>query len=80
MDGKDQMHFFARFGKRYLQGGLLVQEIRLVLEAPVVPGIQSEAENRVKECIRFTVTCKSWLVVSQRNATEMHVLPSVQSS
>lgn len=60
------MHFFARFGKRYLQGGLLVQEIRLVLEALVVPGIQSEAENRVKECIRFTVTLQ--LCVNTRRA------------
>lgn len=33
----------------------MVQEIRLVLEALVVPGIQNEAEKRVKERICLTM-------------------------
>lgn len=49
------MYSSARAGKRYSQGGLLVQEIRLVLEALVVPGIQNEAEKRVKERICLTM-------------------------
>lgn len=33
----------------YLQGALLVQEIQLVLEALVVPGMEDKAEKLVKE-------------------------------
>lgn len=36
-------------GLSYLQGGLLVQETQLVLEALVVPGMKDKAEKLVKE-------------------------------
>lgn len=39
----------------YLQGGLLVQEIQLVLVALVVPGVKDKAENLVKEPGRLDV-------------------------
>lgn len=39
------------YKERYLQGGLLVQEIQSVLEALVVPGKQNKPENKVKEPI-----------------------------